>query len=74
MKKLLKKTRKIRLKIHFFGIKVLTWLASIVLVLCLMVNDFDSLLFVPIWMGLIIVSAGWLLLVGYARGWFEEAK
>ena len=74
MRKLLKKTRKIRLKIHFFGIKVLTWLAGIVLVLCLMVNDFDSLLFVPVWMGLMIVSAGWLLLVGYARDWFEEAK
>nr|DAF01835.1 MAG TPA: hypothetical protein [Caudoviricetes sp.] len=68
MKKLLKKTRKIRLKIHFFGIKALTWLARIVLMLCLMVDDFDSLLFVPIWLGLTIVSAGWLLLVDYARG------
>ena len=72
MRNLLKKTRKIRLKIHRFGINALTYLAGIVLMLCVMVDDFDSLLFVPIWIGLIIISGGWLYLVGSARGWFEE--
>lgn len=67
----LKRTRKIRRKIHIFGIKLLT------------VLNFISLMYWICWIDYIIswqpyvimfVNACWLMLVLWANGWMYDTK
>lgn len=68
----LKRTRRIRKKIHRFGLKVITAIAGITF-FCTMAADpeYSDMSVVLI---MLVVSGAWLSLIGYANGWMYDTE
>ena len=68
----LKRTRRIRKKIHRFGLKVITAIASVTF-FCAMTADFEySDMRVVLIM--LVVSGAWLSLIAYVNGWVYDTE
>lgn len=68
----LKRTRRIRKKIHRFGLKVITAIAGVTF-FCAMAADpeYSDMRVVLI---MLVVSSAWLSLIGYANGWMYDTE
>ena len=68
----LKRTRRIRKKIHRFGLKVITAIAGVTF-FCAMAADpeYSDMRVVLI---MLVVSGAWLFLIGYVNGWMYDTE
>ncbi len=62
---------KIKFKVKNWIVNILTFIAGLVFIACMSIDDFDSLLAIPMWFGALLLSGSWLYLVGSAKGLFK---
>lgn len=60
-----------KIKVKNYIINILTFIAGVVFMGCFMIDDFDNLLAIPMWFGVLLLSGSWLYLVGSAKGLFK---
>lgn len=60
-----------KIKVKNYIINILTFIAGVVFIGCFMIDDFNSLLAIPMWLGALVLSGSWLYIVGSAKGLFK---
>lgn len=60
-----------KIKVKNYIINILTFIAGVVFIRCFMIDDFNSLLAIPMWFGALLLSGSWLYIVGLAKGLFK---